>query len=59
MAFAIIGDAMPPGADDVQHGMAMQQSITQFMGQLQQLGHFMHGTMHGSIHFIGQSAIVR
>ena len=57
IALAIVGDAIPPGADDAQQGVAMQQSIMQFIGQLQQVGHCMHGIMHGSMHFIGQSAM--
>ena len=50
---------MPPGALLAQHGIAMQQSIMQFIGQAQQGAHEKHGTMHGSMHFIGQSAACR
>jgi len=57
IALAKVGLAMPPGALLLQHGVAMQQSIMQFMGQEQQTGHFMHGIMHGSMHFMQQSTM--
>ena len=47
------GDFMPPGADDAQHGMAIIQSIMQFIGQSIH-AQPMHGFMHGSMQFMGQ-----
>jgi hypothetical protein len=49
---AMQGDFMPPGADDAQHGMAIIQSIMQFIGQSMQ-AQPMHGFMHGSMHAMG------
>ena len=53
------GLAIPPGALLMQHGIAMQQSIMQFIGQAQHGLHVMHGFMHGSMQAIGQSAMLR
>ena len=44
-----MGLAIPPGALDEQHGVTMQQSIIQFIGQgmhAQPTHGFMHGSMH-------------
>jgi len=58
IALAIMGDFMPPGALLAQQGMAIMQSIMQFMGHAQHGAQLKHGFMHGSMHFIGQSTIV-
>ena len=52
------GLAMPPLSPVAQHGIAMQQSIMQFMGIAQQFGQqpiggAKHGFMHGSMHATG------
>ena len=54
---AMSGLAMPPGLLLAQQGIAIMQSIMQFIGQAQHGLHAMHGFMQGSMHFIGQSAM--
>ena len=41
----------------MQHGIAIQQSIMQFMGHGQHAGHFVQGFIIGQHTFIGQSAM--
>ena len=55
MHLAMHGLAIPPGALLAQHGIAIMQSIMQFIGHEQHTGHMKHGFMQGRHIVIGQS----